>query len=118
VPRVKSSVASRRRRKKTLKMARGFRGARSKLYSVAKRSVDRALAYSYRDRRTRKREFRRLWITRINAAARMHGLSYSVFMRGLKDADITLNRKVLAELAVSDPQAFTKLATTIKEQKS
>ena len=116
--RVKASVASRRRRKKVLKMAKGFRGARSKLYTVAKRSVMRALAYSYRDRRTRKRDFRRLWICRINAAARMNGLSYSVFMRGLKDTGITLNRKVLAELALNDPKAFTELATTIKEQRS
>jgi len=118
VSRVKASVASRRRRKKVLKMAKGFRGARSKLYTVAKRSVMRALAYSYRDRRTRKRDFRRLWICRINAAARMNGLSYSVFMRGLKDTGITLNRKVLAELALNDPKAFTELATTIKEQRS
>jgi large subunit ribosomal protein L20 len=118
VSRVKKSVASRRRRKKTLKMAKGFRGARSKLYSVAKRSVERALAYSYRDRRTRKRDFRRLWICRINAAARLNGLTYSVFMRGLKENGISLNRKVLAELAVNDPQAFTELATTVKGQRS
>ena len=115
MPRVKTSVASRRRRKKVLKMAKGFRGARSKIYSVAKDSVVRALAYSYRDRRVKKRDFRRLWICRINAAARMHGLSYSVFMRGLKETGITLNRKILAELARSDPAAFTEITESVKK---
>lgn len=115
MPRVKKSVASRRRRKKILKMAKGFRGARSKLYRVAENSVHRALAYSYRDRRTRKRDFRRLWICRINAAARAHGLSYSVFMHGLKEANITINRKLLADLAVSDPAAFSEIAGVVKQ---
>ena len=96
-------------------MAKGFRGARGKLYSVAKDSVARALAYSYRDRRVRKRDFRRLWICRINAAARMNGLSYSVFMQGLKETGITMNRKVLAELAVSDPSAFTEIMVSVKK---
>ena len=114
MPRVKTSVASRRRRKKVLKMAKGFRGARSKLFSVAENSVHRALAYSYRDRRVRKRDFRRLWISRINAAARLHGMSYSVFMHGLKETGIEINRKLLAELAVSDPAAFRKIADTVK----
>ena len=114
MPRVKTSVASRRRRKKVLKMAKGFRGARSKLFSVAENSVHRALAYSYRDRRVRKRDFRRLWISRINAAARLNGMSYSVFMHGLKETGIEINRKLLAELAVSDPAAFRKIADTVK----
>lgn len=118
MPRVKTSVASRRRKKRILKMAKGFRGARSKLYSIAKNSVDRALAYSYRDRRVRKRDFRRLWICRINAAARMNGMSYSVFMRGLKEAGINMNRKVLAELAVNDPLAFTEIAGSVKRHLS
>jgi len=115
MPKVKSSVASRRRKKKTLRMAKGFRGARSRLYRVANDSVHRALAYSYRDRRARKRDFRRLWICRINAAARMHGMSYSVFMRGLKQAGVSMNRKVLAELAVSDPSAFAEIAVSAKQ---
>ena len=116
--RVKTSVASRRRRKKIIKMAKGFRGARSRLYSVAKDSVARALAYSYRDRRVRKRDFRRLWICRINAAARMHGISYSVFMRGLRESGITMNRKLLAELAANDPAAFAEITGTVKKHLS
>lgn len=96
-------------------MAKGFRGARSKLYSVAEHSVQRALAYSYRDRRIRKREFRRLWISRINAAARLNGMSYSVFMHGLTKAGIEINRKVLAELAVNDPAAFSEIAVSVKQ---
>ena len=114
MPRVKTSVASRRRRKKILKMAKGFRGARSKLFSVAENSVHRALAYSYRDRRVRKRDFRRLWISRINAAARLNGMSYSVFMHGLRETGIEINRKLLAELAVNDPAAFRKIADSVK----
>jgi large subunit ribosomal protein L20 len=99
-------------------MAKGFWGARSKLYAIARQSVAEAMVYSYRDRRTRKREFRRLWVCRINAAARMNGLTYATFMKGLREAGVTLNRKVLAELAVSDPRAFTELATTAKGQGS
>ncbi|MFQ6093217.1 MAG: 50S ribosomal protein L20 [bacterium] len=116
--RVKTSVASKRRKMKILKMAKGFRGARGRLYRVARDSVHRALAYSYRDRRVRKRDFRRLWICRINAAARMHGISYSLFMQGLKKAGITMNRKVLAELAVNDPSAFAEIAGSVKQHLS
>jgi large subunit ribosomal protein L20 len=118
MPRVTSSVASRRRRKKVLKMAKGFRGARSKLITVARDGVHRALAYAYRDRRARKRDFRRLWVCRINAAARQHGMSYSVFIRGLKDAGIAVDRKMLAELAVNDPSAFAAITGMVKQQLS
>src|SRR5512135_3841941 len=106
MPRVKGGPKTRQRRKKVLKMAKGYVGGRGRLYRTAVDAVHRALAYSYRHRRTRKRDFRRLWITRINAAARLHGLSYSRLVFGLKTAGITLNRKVLADLAVRDPQAF------------
>lgn len=108
--RVKRGFKARRRRKKVLKLAKGFRGGRSKLFRTAADSVDKALMYAYRDRRARKRDFRKLWIARINAAARMNGLSYSRFISGLKKADVTLDRKVLAELAVSDPGAFSRIA--------
>lgn len=108
--RVKRGYKARRRRKKVLKLAKGFRGGRSKLYRTAADAVDKALMYAYRDRRARKRDFRRLWISRINAAARMNNLSYSKFVHGLKLANIQLDRKVLAELAVSDPSGFTQLA--------
>jgi len=108
--RVKRGYKARRRRKKVLKLAKGFRGGRSKLYRTAADAVDKALMYAYRDRRARKRDFRRLWISRINAAARMNNLSYSKFIHGLKLANIQLDRKVLAELAVSDPSGFAQLA--------
>ena len=108
--RVKRGFKARRRRKKVLKLAKGFRGGRSKLYRTASDAVDKALMYAYRDRRTRKRDFRRLWIARINAAARMNNLTYSKFIHGLKSANIELDRKVLAELAVSDPPGFAQLA--------
>lgn len=108
--RVKRGFKANRRRKKVLKLAKGFRGGHSKLFRTAADTVDRALMYAYRDRRVRKREFRQLWIARINAAARMNDLSYSKFMHGLKLADIDLDRKVLAELAVSDPDGFARLA--------
>jgi large subunit ribosomal protein L20 len=108
--RVKRGYKARRRRKKVLKLAKGFRGGRSKLYRTAADAVDKALMYAYRDRRVRKRDFRRLWISRINAAARMNNLTYSKFMHGLKVSNIELDRKVLAELAVSDPAGFTQLA--------
>ena len=104
--RVKRGFKARRRRKKVLKLARGHRGGRSKLFRTAVTSVDKALMYAYRDRRQRKRDFRRLWIARINAAARINGLSYSRFINGLKKAGVELDRKVLAELAVSDPAGF------------
>lgn len=113
MPRAKSSVSSRRRRKKIIKLAKGYRGARSRLLKTAKESVMRALKYAYRDRRARKREFRKLWIIRINAAARAYGLSYSVFMKRLKDANIEINRKTLAELAVNNPDAFKKIVNSI-----
>lgn len=114
MPRVKSSVASRRRRKKILKAAKGYWGRRSKTLKVAKESVERALVYAYRDRRARKRDFRRLWITRINAAARLHGLSYSVFIDRLRKNNIEVNRKLLADLAVTDPEGFAKLVNSVK----
>ncbi len=109
MPRAKNSVASRRRRKKVLNMAKGYWGRRSKVYTVAKNAVDKALQYQYRDRRQRKRQFRRLWIARINAAARQNGTSYSRLMGSLRKSNVDLNRKVLADLAVHDPQTFTKV---------
>ena len=114
--RVKNSVASRRRRKKILKQASGFRGGRSKLIRTAKEAVDKAGNHAYRDRRTRKRDFRRLWISRINAAARIHELSYSKFIHGLKKAGVEVNRKMLADLAVRDPEAFAELARIAGQQ--
>ena len=114
MPRVKGGPKTRQRRKKVLKMAKGYRGGRSRLYRTAVDAVHRALAYAYRDRRTRKRDFRRLWITRINAAARLHGLSYSRLMDALRKAHIELDRKILADLAVNDPGAFSKIAEMAK----
>jgi large subunit ribosomal protein L20 len=108
--RVKRGFKARHRRQKVLKLARGFRGGRSKLYRTAAGTLDRALRYAYRDRKVRKRNFRALWITRINAAVRMNDLSYSKFMHGLKLANIELDRKVLAELAISDPAGFAQIA--------
>ncbi len=108
--RIKRGFKARKRRKKVLKLAKGFRGGRSKLFRTAADAVDKALMYAYRDRRQRKRDFRKLWIARINAAARMNNLSYSKFMHGLKLAKVDLDRKVLAELAISDPAGFTKIA--------
>jgi large subunit ribosomal protein L20 len=114
--RVKRGFKARRRRKKVLKLAKGFRGGRSKLFRTAADSVDKALNYAYRDRKARKRDFRRLWITRINAGARMNNLSYSRFMHGLKQSAVDLDRKVLAELAVSDPEAFAQIANMAANQ--
>ena len=108
--RVKRGFKARQRRKKVLKLAKGYRGGRSKLFRTAADAVDKALMYAYRDRRAKKRDFRRLWITRINAAARMNGVSYSKFIHGLKAADVGLDRKVLADLAVTDPAGFAKIA--------
>ncbi|MFA6009481.1 MAG: 50S ribosomal protein L20 [Desulfobacteraceae bacterium] len=108
--RIKRGFKARKRRKKILKLAKGFRGARSKLFRTAADSVDKALMYAFRDRKAKKRDFRRLWIARINAAARMNNMSYSVFIHGLKCANIGLDRKVLAELAISDPAAFSQIA--------
>ena len=113
--RATNNSASRQRRNKVLDRAKGFRGGRSKLYRTAASSVDRSLAYAYRDRRQKKRNFRQLWITRINAAARMHGLSYSKFMHGLKAASIEIDRKVLADLAMNDEAGFAKLAEVAKQ---
>lgn len=106
MPRAKNRVASRRRRKKFMKQAKGYRGSRRTRYKLAKNAVEKALKFQYRDRRTKKRRFRQLWITRINAAARQHGVSYSRLMGGLRSSGIELNRKVLADLAVHDPEAF------------
>ena len=114
--RIKRGFKARKRRKKVLKLAKGFRGGRSKLFRTAADAVDKALMYSYRDRRTRKRDFRRLWITRINAATRLNNLSYSKFIRGLKLAGVELDRKVLAELAISDPAGFAKITNLAAQQ--
>lgn len=106
MPRSRNLVASRRRRKKILKQAKGYWGARSKVYTVAKNAVEKALQYQYRDRKVRKREFRKLWITRINAAARINGTTYSKLMGAMKKNNMEINRKVLADLAVHEPDAF------------
>lgn len=116
MPRAKGGYKTRRRRKQVLKQAKGYYGARSRLYKTASEAVDKALLYSYRDRKVKKREFRSLWIIRINAAARALGMSYSQFMAGLKQSKIALNRKALADLAYSDPKAFGKIAETVKKQ--
>jgi len=107
--RIKRGFKARRRRKKVLKLAKGFVAGRSKLYRTAADAVDKALMYAYRDRKARKRDFRKLWITRINAGARMNNISYSKFIHGLNQAEIEIDRKILAELAVSDPGAFSQL---------
>ena len=112
--RVKRGVPGRARRNRTMKRAKGFTGGRSKLHTVAKEAVDKADKYAYRDRKQRKREFRSLWIARINAAAREHSLSYSRFIDGLKKAGVEIDRKVLAQLALSDPKAFGQLAELAK----
>lgn len=116
MPRVKGGAKTRRRRKKVLKMAKGYYGAKSRLYRVATEAVDRALRYAYRDRRVRKREFRSLWIVRINAAVRSVGMTYGQFMNGLLRAKINLNRKALADIAVRDPKAFEELAKIAREK--
>ena len=114
MPRVKRGVAARARHKKVLKQAKGFRGRRKNVYRIAKQAVMKAGQYAYRDRRQRKRQFRALWIARINAAVRELGMSYSVFMAGLKRANIDIDRKVLADLAVADKAAFAKIAGQVK----
>jgi large subunit ribosomal protein L20 len=114
--RVKRGFKARQRRKKVLKLAKGFRGGRSKLFRTAADAVDKALMYAYRDRRARKRDFRKLWITRINAGARMNDLTYSRLIYGLKQANVELDRKVLAELAVSDPAGFSRIASLASAQ--
>jgi large subunit ribosomal protein L20 len=116
MPRAKGGFKTRRRRKKVLERAKGYYGAKSRLFRVATETVDKALQYAYRDRRAKKREFRALWITRISAAVRATGMNYSQFMCGLKKANISLDRKALAELAYSDPKAFSQIAETVKSQ--
>ncbi|SEM98326.1 50S ribosomal protein L20 [Lihuaxuella thermophila] len=115
--RVKGGTVTRARRKKVLKLAKGYFGSKHRLFRTAKQQVMKSLMYAYRDRRQRKRDFRKLWITRINAAARMNGLSYNKFMHGLKVAGVDINRKVLAELAVSDEKAFAELVNIAKNAK-
>ena len=112
--RVKRGFKARRRRNKVLKLAKGSRGARSKLFRSATEAVDRALNYAFRDRRVKKRDFRSLWIVRINAASRINGLSYSKFIFGLKKADVQIDRKVLADIAVTDPNGFAQIAAIAK----
>ncbi len=114
MPRTKHGVPSRKRKKKIFRAAKGFFGGRSKLYRTARESVEHAMVYTYRDRRRKKRDFRRLWIARINAAARLNGLSYNRFISGLKKADVNIDRKMLAEMAVNDKEAFRSLAEKAK----
>ena len=114
--RVKGGLGAKKRHNRTLKLAKGYRGARSKQYRVAKQSVMRALTSSYAGRKERKRQFRQLWIARINAAARMNGLSYSKFMYGLKLAEVNVNRKMLSEMAISDPEGFASLVEVAKSK--
>ena len=115
MPRVKGGTVTRRRRNRVLKLAKGYYGAKSKLFKTAKQAVMKSYMYAYRDRRQKNRDFRKLWIARINAAARLNGLSYSKLMHGLKLAGIEMNRKMLADLAVNDAAAFTVLADKAKE---
>lgn len=115
MPRVKGGTVTRRRRKRVLKLAKGYYGSKHALFKTAKQQVMKSLMYAYRDRRQKKRDFRKLWIARINAAARMNGLSYSRLMHGLKTAGIEVNRKMLADLAVNDEQGFAALAETAKK---
>ncbi|SRR6056297_27700 len=116
MPRIKRGNKARNRRKKVLKLAKGYFGSRSKLYRPANQAVMKSLHYAYRDRRNKKRNFRRLWITRINAAARKEGLSYSRFINGLKQADVEIDRKMLADLAVNDENAFSDLVSAAKNE--
>jgi large subunit ribosomal protein L20 len=113
--RATNNVAARARHHKVLKKAKGYRGGKSRLYKTAKEAVERSMVYAFRDRRQRKRDFRKLWIMRINAAARVHGMSYNAFISGLKKSQIDINRKVLAEIAVSDAAGFAKLAEAAKQ---
>lgn len=114
MPRSVNAVASRRRRKKILKAARGYFGARSKVYTVAKNAVEKAMQYSYRDRKNKKRVFRSLWIARINAGARLNGMTYSTLVHALSKADVQLNRKVLADLAMNHPASFKSIVDSVK----
>lgn len=115
MPRVKSSVTARKRHKRFIRRAKGYWGGRSRLYRTAREAGERSWSYAFRDRKARKRDFRSLWVSRINAAARVHNLSYSRFIDGLNKANVGLNRKVLADLAVGDPTAFKKLAGVAKD---
>ena len=117
MPRVKGGFTSRHRHKKVLKLAKGYRGSKSRIFRPANAQVLKSLAYAYRDRRNKKRDFRKLWIVRINAAARLNGMSYSAFISGLKKAGVQVNRKVLADLAVNDNQAFQALVGVAKGSK-
>ena len=112
--RVKGAMATRKRRKRVLKLAKGYRGAKSKCFRTAKQAVMKSLVYAYIGRKQRKRDFRRLWITRISAACKLNGMNYSTFMNGLKKADIALNRKMLSEIAINDPAAFAELVAKAK----
>lgn len=112
--RVKGGVRTRARHKKILKLAKGYFGGKSKLFRIANQAVMKSLSYAYRDRKAKKRDFRQLWISRINAAARMNGMSYSRFMNSLKKAGVNLNRKVLADMAINDEQAFAQLVNSVK----
>lgn len=114
--RIKGGMNAKKKHKRVLKLAKGYRGARSKQYRVAKQSVMRALEESYTGRKQKKRQFRQLWIARINAAARMNGLSYSKFMYGLKLAEVNVNRKMLSEMAISDPEGFASLVEVVKSK--
>ena len=116
MPRVKTGVTAHRRHKKILKLAKGYSGGRSKLFKTANQAVMKALSYALADRRAKKSDFRKLWIARINAASRINGISYSQFMYGLKKADILINRKMLADIAVHDAAAFTKLVEAAKKE--
>ena len=114
--RIKGGTVTRRRHNKVLKLAKGYRGAQGRRYRAANHQVMKSLLYAYRDRRMKKREFRKLWIARINAAARMNGISYSAFINGLKKAGVEINRKILAEMALHDDQSFKELVNVAKEQ--
>lgn len=116
MPRVKRSVTAKKKRRTVLERAKGYYGAKSRSYRAAKEQVQHSLQYAYRDRRNKKREIRRLWIARINAAARLNGMSYSTFMNGLKKAEVALDRKVLSDMAINDPASFAKLAELAKEK--
>ena len=116
MPRVKGGIVTRRRHKKILKLARGYRGSKHRIFKTANAQVMKSLMYAYRDRRQKKRDFRKLWIARINAAARLNGLSYSKLVHGLKTAGVEVNRKMLAELAVNDAAAFAELANLAKSK--
>ena len=116
MPRTKGGYVTRRRRNRILKLAKGYFGSKHTLYKVANQQVMKSLTYAYRDRRTKKRNFRKLWIARINAAARLNGLSYNTLMHGLKLANIEINRKMLSEIAISDPSGFTQICETAKSK--